>query len=154
MKNKAFTLIELLVVVLIIGILAAIAVPQYQKAVDKSRFTKLVLYTDAITKAQKTYFLAKGSYAINLNDLDVKLPTGHNCSMVDNGNMIWTNCNLYKGEKVLVSLQKILVPATLNRMDCCSYSITNYEGDTLCSEFANSSSSYDGDTFHCFLKYN
>ncbi len=73
-NNGAFTLIELLVVVLIIGILAAVAVPQYQKAVVKSEYAKLVALTSAIARAEEVYYLATNSYAPNTEELDVELP--------------------------------------------------------------------------------
>ena len=72
MKNtQAFTLIELLVVVLIIGILAAVALPQYNKAVAKSRFVQLQTIGDAIVKSQEIYRLANGEYASPFDTLDV-----------------------------------------------------------------------------------
>ena len=74
MKNKAFTLIELLVVVLIIGILAAIAVPKYQLAVAKSKFSTLKDATTALKNAQEVYYLANGSYANRFDLLDIDLP--------------------------------------------------------------------------------
>lgn len=70
-KNFGFTLIELLVVVLIIGILAAVAVPQYQKAVGKARLSNFVLQAFALRNALKMYRLANGQSAQKLSDLDL-----------------------------------------------------------------------------------
>lgn len=58
---NGFTLIELLVVVLIIGILAAVAYPQYRAAVEKSRVTEALTTMDAMAKGAKMRFMSDGN---------------------------------------------------------------------------------------------
>lgn len=61
--SKGFTLIELLVVVLIIGILAAIALPKYDETLRRTRYHALMPMVRSMADAQKDFYLANGRYA-------------------------------------------------------------------------------------------
>ena len=72
--TRGFSLIELLVVVLIIGLLAAVALPQYNKAVRKARGTEALTALDALDKSLAAYYLENGTYEGLPDGLNLEIP--------------------------------------------------------------------------------
>ena len=73
--QKGFTLVELAIVIVIIGVLASFGVPRFRDAVERSKAGESLNYLSAIRAAQERYHAREGTYASDVADLDVSIPS-------------------------------------------------------------------------------
>ena len=78
MGRKGFTLLELLIVVIIVGILAAVAIPQFTNATDRSRESEGRAAIDALLTAESAYYQDRGTFTTTATELLASIPTMRN----------------------------------------------------------------------------
>lgn len=129
-NKKAFTLLELLVVVLIIGVLAAIALPQYKYAVLKSQYSALKDNTRVLTDAVERYFIVHDVCPKKYQDIDIELAgvqniveeKTHTDMFFSDGSSceIWFNAEKIACRKVIFGKQMLYAQYLNKTYECVS----------------------------------
>src|ERR1700757_325939 len=89
-NRKGFTLIELLIVVVIIGILAAIAIPKFANTKSKAYITAMKSDLRNLVTAEEAFFSDSSAYTSNMSSLKFQSSTGVNTPTIATGAGYWT----------------------------------------------------------------
>jgi type II secretion system protein G len=93
--RKGFTLIELLIVVVIIGILAAIAIPKFANTKSKAYVTAMKSDLRNLVTAEEAYFADSSKYTSTLSNLKYQISSGTVAPTIVTGSGYWTATNAH-----------------------------------------------------------
>jgi len=161
MNKKAFTLLELLVVVLIIGILAVIALPQYKRAVDRSTAAQGISIIKSVWQSMESYYLTNNSFPTSFDQLDIEIPwTGNDGPQINvkdtRSNDKWS-LQIYNGGQAKYILITIISGKYTGGgfAICKSNSVSTLpKGTILCREWRSSKYKISKDGLFCTELFN
>ena len=129
-RQNGFTLIEMMIVVAIIGILAAIAIPNYQEYVKKSRRTDATVMISAIQQAQEKFRANNTTYSNNFGTGGLNLATGATATFKDSDNGYY---KLTIGTTCSANADATGAPTgTAYCINAVAYSTKSQNSDTAC----------------------
>ena len=160
MNKKGFTLIELLVVVLIIGILAEIALPQYKMAVGKSQYSTLKDIAKKLDQARDRYHLEHDVYPNKFSDLDIDLKIDSTNNLDDYFAIAFQGitCAVYKSpyltcSKTIFGKSMSFILTSDRRMKCLTYTTDKtHVTNKICKQETNGTASCESSSF-CVYTY-